>query len=108
MTECARVILCESESPGGLTGVGAAAGRGRHGGAGTAPDPDGDDGEGARFPAAEQVRGFEVERLTRAAGPSTVAIGGGTARANRAVVVNRASAGYRAGGHRAAACEVAA
>nr|BFE62667.1 hypothetical protein GCM10020063_071930 [Dactylosporangium thailandense] len=185
MTECARVILCDPESTGGLTAPGAGAGRARDGAQSvTAADADGDEGdrirsagrarggarsvtaadgdEGGRTRSAERARGgarsvtgadgdeggrtrsaerardgarsatprsagsapraerqrFEMvrtappavgdgdvrgrtahiglERRTRAAGPSRVASGGGTARADRAVGVNRASGANRA------------
>jgi len=52
--------------------------------------------------------GIGLERLIRTADPSRVASGGGTARADRAVVVSRASDADRAGYNRAATGEVTA
>lgn len=112
MTECARVILCDPESPGSLTAPGASAGRPRDGArSASALDTDGDESDG-RIPGVQdgptvgqtvghgdvpgRTTHFGLERRTRAAGPSRVAIGGGTAHADRAVRVSRASGANRA------------
>lgn len=113
MTECARVILCDPDGPGGLSTTGAAAGRVRDG---DAPDADGDEGgdESRTAAATHEPRnprqGGEDSRTAAitsdprnpAPGQSRVAIGGGTARGDRAVVVSRAFGANRANATRSA------
>jgi len=85
VTECARVILCDPESTGGLTAPGAS----------VAPDPDADDSDGCPRPRRRTAH-IGLDRRIRMARPSRVAIGGGTARADRAVGVSRAWGANRA------------
>ncbi|GAA4246727.1 hypothetical protein GCM10022255_019620 [Dactylosporangium darangshiense] len=137
MTERAHLILCDPGSPSGLAATGANVGRagngerpalqpgghggdpGGHGGdpGGHGGDPGGHGGDAGRSAGKTNVSGnvsrigaapIGLERVTRTAGPSRVASGGGTARVDRAVVVNRASGVNRAGVHPAASGEVAA
>jgi hypothetical protein len=108
--------LCDSGNPGGPAATGADAGRPGNGER-LALQPGGDGGEAGRWAGRTNVPGngsrigaapIGLERVTRTADPSRVASGGGTARADRAVVVNRASGVNRAVAHRAAYGEVAA